>query len=287
MNDSLGNPDPQPYSIAKWDGENWNFKKLFYNFNLIIASIRGILILNSDNVYLAAGSIFHWDRVSASVQLVYSRLNLPNPNATIEKLWGNSNSSIYGVGNAGTIVFYNGQNWQEIESGTDLTIHDVNGFTNLFTGETEILCVADDPNFLEEVRVIRINENNTTEILNNTGLGIAIGSIWFLPSIRYYIVGNGLYEKTFKDTSVWIDLNSNMNITQYFMESIRGNALNDIIVAGSFGEVLHFNGLSWKSIRNSETTLSNGSYFRVAVKGNTVAAVGYDGSQAVILIGHR
>ena len=102
--DSLGQPDSQPYSIAIWDGEKWNLKKLFYNSNKIINSIRGILVLDSNDIYLAAGSIFHWDGISSSVQLVYSRLNLPDPNATIEKLWGNSSSLIYGVGNAGTIV---------------------------------------------------------------------------------------------------------------------------------------------------------------------------------------
>jgi hypothetical protein len=59
MNDSLGNPDPKPYGIAKWDGQMWGLKKLFYNNNLIVAPIRGILVLNPNDIYLAAGSVFH------------------------------------------------------------------------------------------------------------------------------------------------------------------------------------------------------------------------------------
>ncbi len=63
MNDSLGNPDPIPYSIAKWDGVRWELKKIFYNINSIIAPIRGILVLNSNEIYIAAGSVFRWDGI--------------------------------------------------------------------------------------------------------------------------------------------------------------------------------------------------------------------------------
>jgi hypothetical protein len=124
-------------------------------------------------------------------------------------------------------------------------------------------------------------------LIENTGLGISITSTWFSPGIRYYIVGNGLYEKNYKDSTVWKDLNFGRAITQYFLESIRENGLNDIIVVGAYGEVLHFNGMTWRSIKNGETSLLSGSYYRVAVKENVIAAVGYDGNQAVALIGHR
>ena len=66
------------------------------------------------------------------------------------------------MGNNGKIAHYKNGNWSGIESVIDLSIHDVNGFTNQFTGKPEILSVADDPNFLEEVQVISITENNTT-----------------------------------------------------------------------------------------------------------------------------
>jgi len=54
---------------------------------------------------------------------------------------------------------------------------------------------------------------------------------------------------TYSETNLWRDLNLNRSITQYHMDCIRGNKLNDIIVTGAYGEVLHFNGLSWKSLK--------------------------------------
>ena len=116
------------------------------------------------------------------------------------------------------------------------------------------------------------------------GLGIG-GVIWFKSGIRYYFVGGGLFEKRFKANS-WTNLNENKMITQYFMDCVRGSGLNDIYVAGAYGEFLHFNGSSWESFMN-QTSLSSGAYYSLAVKGNLVVAAGFDQSKAIILVGHH
>ena len=69
------------------------------------------------------------------------------------------------------------------------------------------------------------------------------------------------------------------------MDFIRGTGFNNIIVVGAFGEVIHFNGVHWKSIKDDQTTLTNGSYFKVDVKGQIIVSVGYNNSKAVILLG--
>ncbi|MCZ7611610.1 MAG: hypothetical protein M5U17_15810 [Ignavibacterium sp.] len=74
--------------------------------------------------------------------MVFSRLSLPDPNATLEKLWRNSCSYIYGVGNVGSIVYYNGQSWRRIESGTELQFTYIYGASNPETREQEILAVC-------------------------------------------------------------------------------------------------------------------------------------------------
>src|SRR5690606_22124198 len=115
------------YNLAKWNGLVWEFRKLYYNTNSTISSIRGIFVYSSNNIWLAAGSVFHWDGVSSTVQLSFSRLDLSDPNGTIEKLWSLSNSMIYGVGNSGIIVLYDGNQWQEFESGTNINLRDIWG----------------------------------------------------------------------------------------------------------------------------------------------------------------
>jgi hypothetical protein len=75
-------------------------------------------------------------------------------------------------------------------------------------------------------------------------------------------------------------------ITEYYTNAIDANETNDIIVCGAFGELLHFNGYSWKSYRN-KLQLFTGSFLEIKIKENLVVAIGYDSQKAIITIGHR
>ena len=246
--------------------------------------LKAIYAFSANNIVITNGGSIGW--FDGNTVRLDCGVN-PLLTGAINKIWGNSSNDFYVVGNSGSIAHYLNGSWSKIESGTDLWINDIYGSVNPLNGKTEIICVAAD--FFQDrgVQVIAINENNTTELMDNSGLIRFIGSVWFKPGIKYYIVGNGLYEKTNILQSSWVDLNYNRSITLNLMGCIRGNGLNDIIVVGAFGEVIHFNGLSWKSIKNETTTLINGAYSRVAVKGNLVVAVGNADIKGVILVGHR
>ncbi|HOJ07610.1 MAG TPA: glucosyl transferase, partial [Ignavibacteriaceae bacterium] len=129
VNDSLGQTDV--YGLIHWDGNTWEKIKLWYSSPLggtfVLSNIRGILYRNQNEIWFAAGSIFRWDGVSTNAQLVYSRLSLPDPNGSIEKLWETGNGNLYGVGNTGTILFYNGTSWSSVTSGTTLPLTDIYG----------------------------------------------------------------------------------------------------------------------------------------------------------------
>ena len=282
LTDSLGQPDPQPYGIAVWDGQNWGLKKIFHSSNIPVTP-RGIFVISPNEIYLAAGSIFRWDGVSSTVQMVFSRLSLPDPNATIEKLWGSSSSSIYGVGNAGSIVFFNGMQWHRIESGTGLNINDIWGDYNNQTGEWEILAVASNIFSGFEKEVIKINQLNS-QILSRDGIDETLSSVWFKANIKYYVVGSGTYKKNKLSDTIWEG--NPLDITNYFENRIRANDINDVFVAGAFGELLHFNGVSWKSYLN-ETGLFSGAYLSIGIKNKIQIAVGYEGAQAKIIVGNR
>ena len=46
------------YNVAKWDGSSWQLKQLYYNGSSLIVPIRGVFAFGSDDVWLAAGSVF-------------------------------------------------------------------------------------------------------------------------------------------------------------------------------------------------------------------------------------
>lgn len=284
----------QPYSIAIWDGKKWYLRKLYYynsesHTTLLLNSIQGILALSSTDVWLAPGSIFHWDGKDSLTELSFNRLSLSNSNATIGKLWGSSSSSIFGVGNAGTIVYYNGSVWTMFASGTSLDIHDIWGATNPSTGKEEILAVGGEPAVSFNRAIVEITGTTVTK-LSDAPIAYDLFAIWFVPEKHYYVVGDGIYEKNMLSDSGWTD--SVQQITTYYTTCVRGNGINDVFIAGAFGEFLHWNGASWKSLRN-QTAIPNGSYGKIAVQGNLVVTVGESlapgdlDTKALITMGRR
>jgi hypothetical protein len=201
---------------------------------------------------------------------------------SINKIWGSSSSNLYVVGNNGNIVHYNGTVWSRIESGTDLQFLDIYGANDSKTGEQQILAVC-TRNYPLGKGIYSIEGNTATEI-SSYPIQWELFGVWFIPNRHYYVDGSGIYEKKFLTDSTW--KNGPLDITHYGTSGIRGNDINDVFVAGSFGEFLHFNGVSWKSYIN-DTGLSNGGYGRVAVENNLVVTVGLNNNQALVLFGRR
>ncbi|MEO8400083.1 MAG: hypothetical protein ABI550_09780 [Ignavibacteriaceae bacterium] len=201
----------------------------------------------------------------------------------VNKIWGTSSNNIYIVGNNGTMAHYNGSTWQKIESGTDLPIQDIWGALNPNTSKQEILCVASERSLNKGKKLLKI-DGNTVTALPDSGLPWSLSSVWFISNEKYYIAGDGIYEKEKLNNEIW--KNGPLDITTYYTYKIRGKKSNDIAAAGGVGEVLHYNGNSWKSYF-SETKLSFGNYLSVDIKGDIIVAVGIDNPKAFIAFGKR
>ena len=291
LNDSLGQPDPHAYGVIHWNGLEWEVKRLTVQnpsggFSYITPT--GIFVLGSDEIWLASGGIFLFDGVNIlqSFWLInYSGYTggIFENGETAQRLWGKSSNDLYTVGNKGALAHYDGSDWQKIESGTELNIYDIYGqkSTNV---EYEILCVAAEQSVSTDKKIIKI-ENNVPVNLSSSGILYSIRSVWFKPKSKYFVVGSGIFSK--------IDINSNQawtsvgeEITEYYINSIDGNDLNDIVACGAYGELLHFNGKDWQSFQ-SVVQLQAGSYREIKIKDNFIIAVGYDSPKAVMTIGQR
>jgi len=189
---------------------------------------------------------------------------------------------MYFVGWNGTIIHYDGVEWRRIESGTDLQFLDIYGATDSKTGEQQILAVC-TRNYPLGQAIFRIQGSAASQI-SSYPVQWELWSAWFAPNRHYYVVGAGIYEKHFLSDSVW--RNGPLDITRYGTTKIRGNALNDVVVVGAFGEWLHYNGVSWKSFHNV-TGFASGAFASVAVRGNLTIAVGQSDARAIIANGMR
>lgn len=284
LKDSTGQFDLTPYPAVQWDGNNWMPRRVYYQSGPtqnIIGWIRGISCLGSSDYWLAAGSVFRWDGTSPVAQMSLSRLSLSEPNATIEELWGTSITDLYGVGNVGTIVHFDGNGWQQLTSGTTVDFLDIWGAT--VNQQTEILAVASFRDAVPQGKALVRIDGNSVSPINDEGLSFDLSGVWFIPGWIYFVAGSGFYVNS-NLGQPWI---RDTTQPQIYTSAIRGTGRNDIIVAGAYGFMAHFNGWTWKYYLDEELQSFYGNYQAVAFKGNVVCAVGWIGDRAIVLIGRR
>ena len=272
------------YNAVHWDGSEWELKRIPYHYNgqAFYHPIQAVFSFNENDIWFCGNGVMNWDGTN------FKSIGIPTSvwgPYQMNKIWGSGNSNLYIVGNNGQIAHYNGTSWQKIESGTTLNINDIWGDFNDKTQEREILAVCGNilQGWEEDRAIIRIDNINQAVQLNAVGSKWPLSGIWFKSRMKYYVIGSGIYQ-TNQLGETW--QGNPLDITTYFVNRIRANEINDVIIVGAYGETLHFNGVNWKSFFN-ETYISNGAYLSVAIKNNLTIAVGYQSALAVLTVGQR
>lgn len=270
------------YNAIHWDGSEWELKQIPFNYNgqTFISAIRSILAFNESDIWFGIASLIHWN--GTNYQSV-STINFFS--AQINKMWGTSSSNFYIVGTNGQIAHYNGSSWTKIESGTTLDIYDLWGYYNPETSDTEINFIAAQHFEGPERKIFTLKNNNLEEISTTNILQGSLHGIWFIPGKKYYVVGNGIYTKNnITDSNEW-DASLDY-LTPYYSYAIRGSLFNNVFICGSYGDVLHYNGYTWTSFRNTPGFF-NADFYNVEVKGDIVVIVGQRFSSGFITMGKR
>jgi hypothetical protein len=198
----------------------------------------------------------------------------------LTKLWGHD-GKVYLAGTNGFLAYYNGTTWQQLESGTDLPINDLWGEVDLSSGEYSVLGVASNQFVNEGSDLLQISLTGV-EMVPDSGLSWALNSVWFIPNRIYYVAGDGLYPSRTLGPAWMRDL----SLPPFYKTSVRGSDLNNVVVVGAFGLVLHYNGSTWENYQDV-TSIPNGSFARVALKENLFVALGGNSSEALVLRGTR
>jgi len=285
MNDSFGQLDTQPYAVAHWDGLNWHFMKVpYHDFNQTTKHPGPLFSIDciDDNIYVVSYANFLKWTGSDWEEIAFFMKQIPF-DSQILKVWGFDKNNIYCVGRNGAIYIYFGSDWQKLEKKTELDIYDILG-QKTGNGGYEIICVAAKPGISNNKKIYKI-ENNAIVELPSAGIPSSIKGLWFKSSNKYYVVGSGIFTKqnissNFGWEPIW------QGLTEYYTGSIDGNDINDIIICGAYGEMLHYNGSTWRSYRE-EIGRQTASYGRVKIEGDLVVAVGQDHPKALITIGRR
>ena len=200
----------------------------------------------------------------------------------LRNVWGSSRDNIFAVGYNGTILHYNGINWQKQESNSDAQLLSVWGID----GNDVYVVGAKLDNFEPNDTTIyylyhyngqswiTINSYISTPLFTPGPFGTV--SLWGTKKSNLYSVGLGIYQII---GSNWIKLVS----THAYLKHIYGNNDKNIFAVGQSGLIYHYNGENWKELTLNEFT---GIAFEgVWTDGNQVFIVGSDGRDGYILHG--
>ncbi len=287
LRDSTGQTDPMRFNAAIWNGDTWDIQRIpyLYGGHPVYNPIQAVFAFSSNDIWFAGNGVIHWDGqeyVPVDISSVWGPYQ-------INKIWGRSSSDLYIVGNEGAIAHYNGATWRRIASGTGLDIRDIWGATNPRTGEKEILALAStNAPPVQGSMVLKMAGSSATPV-STTGMSPDMLGIWFMPERRYYAVGAGIHQKRMLADSAWNAYPPGV-VTHFLSGGVRGQGVNDAFVVGSFGEVVHFNGLSWFRYF-SNVPLPTGALGGISVRGHLVLATGLVTvgveSRGIVVIGRR
>jgi hypothetical protein len=270
--------ETEAYNAVHWDGKKWKLIRIpgrdwggTYDYGILWT----VYAFTNDDVWFAnSADLIQWNGNNFTSRAFFM-LSVPFT-GQVRQMWGKNSKNIYCAGNGGALYNYTGSGWKKIESGTDLNFYDIWG------SETEILAVGSLIG-TNQGRIILKIENQATTQISSEEINNNLKSIWFSSGKAYYAVSTDLYYKHSLSDPLW---NKCTGVTNYAITSVHGNTRNDVFVSASYGDIIHYNGITWFSYF-SQTNLSSGVFSKITAKGNIAAAVGFNGNKAVLTIGRR
>lgn len=249
-------------NAAIWNGTKWTPIQVpfYYRGQNTFTTLYAVFAFGpNDILFSGGGEVEHWNGTTFTTD--YSVNSLIN--GQINKIWGQSSRDFYVVGNGGTVVHYSNGSWTKVQTGTTLPFQDIWGDGG------QVLAVASDKFGIGGEYIVSLQGNTSTTVSGN-GLQPNLSGIWFVAQEKYFVVGDGIYEKESADNDrAWEGPFAPLKDYSY---AIRGNDTNDVVVAGENGAISHYNGSTWRGFSGLVNPVDRLS--AVAMKGNLIIAVG-------------
>ena len=187
-------------------------------------------------------------------------------------VWGSGPRDVFAVGSGGRVLHYDGRKWTAQASGTTQTLQGVWG-----SGPTEVFAVGRQGTIL--------HYDGTSWSAQASGTTLALEGVWGSGPTNVLAVGQGGLILRY-DGNAWSE---QTRWSTQFLYGVWGSGPRDVFAVGTEGTILHYDGRTW-SQQPSPTTESlygvwgTGPLLRGGVVGDAIAVgvhgtiVQYDGS---------
>jgi len=254
----------EDFNAAHWDGERWELMR-FENG----APVESIWYFSDDDIWIA-GIPKHWDGERWTKYHLWDMGILDSDDGGVEHIWASSPDDIYFVGRKGSIVHYDGKDFEKQESGTDI---DLRGIWGLDREHIWVVGVTSD---WRRGIILGKDGDRWMEIYYTEPGDGKIGrfySVWTDNEVLLYL--NGVTGRCSYNLLTGV-LSPFEGSGGWMGGGIMGVSSRDIFAGSSGSEILHYNGVRWHIYSDIKGMF--GDYYRanaVFVRSDVVVFGGY------------
>ncbi len=261
--------DSTTYNAAKWDGTQWELFAIVSGY----APLYSIKFFANDDIWVTSYSFpLHWD---GTTWTLYHLQNMGLNVSVGRDIWGLSSSDLYFVGYDGAIVHYDGSEFVEIESGTEVDLQNIDGTPD---GDYIFILGYDDLHEPAGNTVLQLHENEVTELyysdMYNQGPYGATNAVEVIGDTTYVKIQHGIWRFNYLTGASNFTLMDECCPGHGGVRSMVFNSLNDIFMANGVGVIFHYNGSTWQVddwLHESRPT----QIFDMAIHGDMITMVGH------------
>ena len=232
-----------------YDGKEWSYDKM----PALPSSLMKVFGFSSTNVW-AIGSVNYTNK-HESLILHYDsekwvKKDCPSKGGLIS-IWGSSPNDIW-TGGTNTLLHFNGFQWKEFPILFPYKEVNINSIAGISKDEVYLTCHSteqkDDKvtsyNYMYEYNGKDWTIIDTSYIDFDTQRYESFGSMFYVIDKKLYSCFSYIYQY---ENGKWIKINDESGIVR-----LGGTGENNILAAGIYGELFHFDGLDWQEIKYIE-----------------------------------
>jgi len=249
------------YNLAHWDGSDWQY--LAAEPTVGASQLYSIYYFHEDDIWVSGACLpIHWD---GTTWTLYHLQEMGFDVCAGYGIWGTSSSNMYFVGSNGSIVHYDGTNFEQMESGTSITLLEIEGTED---GEHVIVSGYDYVGELsgQSIALELIDGTWNTLFYSDSYLGnITEGDYGRFASLD--VIGDTAYLATsatdlikynLRTKAVDIMLKYRSPIYGRSNKFIKGISPNNLIFLSVDKEIIHYNGKTYHTDNILHTAFDGG-----------------------------
>ena len=279
--------EPSPVSNAvKWNGNGYEYYKIKVQpqgkDTAYVSPLQTVMSFSQNDIWVFhyVGRYAHFNGTSWKPGYI----PWASFKGNITKAWGFSSDDLYLIGRNGSITHYDGQSFTLMESGTDADLIDIHGFTNEKSGEKTIWIAG-------HYILLKLVDNTWTQVWKRDN---PVVQQEYYPH-RVHAIDEKLlllcaYNGPLRNNRIYLidsgDISNSLKLCEgiTFDWDMSYTALNNIFLAGDFGNIEHYNGISFSLIN---TYVHTARIFSIKNLREKIYAVGLLGQEALFIHGKQ